>query len=328
MIARTLFAGLAPAGVAARLSILIFHRVVPQADPLFPAEVDAKRFEDICRWVSRWFNVLPLSTAAQQLRERRLPARPLVITFDDGYADNHDIALPILQRHGLPASFFVATGFLNGGRMWNDTIVEAIRLTAADNWDLGSVGLPGLARVPLHSVADKRAAIKQVIGACKYLPAAARAQAVAEITRVAAVALPDDLMMRSEQVQQLHRAGMEVGGHTVNHPILARLPLDDARQEIVSGKQGLEAMLQSPVTTFAYPNGRPGQDYQPEHVELARAAGFTTAVSTSQGAAAAHSDTLQLPRYTPWDQAPWSFALRMARNLRGSVGPVPAAVAA
>jgi peptidoglycan/xylan/chitin deacetylase (PgdA/CDA1 family) len=102
--------------------------------------VDAERFDNICRWVSRWFNVLSLSTAAQQLREKRLPARPLVITFDDGYADNHDIALPILQRHGLTASFFVATGFLNGGRMWNDTLVEAIRLTRADSWDLTSLG--------------------------------------------------------------------------------------------------------------------------------------------------------------------------------------------
>jgi peptidoglycan/xylan/chitin deacetylase (PgdA/CDA1 family) len=325
VIARTVLGGLAPAGAAARLSILIFHRVLPQADALFPAEVDAQRFDNICRWVSRWFNVLPLSTAAQQLRERRLPARPLVITFDDGYADNHDIALPILQRHGLTASFFVATGFLNGGRMWNDTIVEAIRLTAADNWDLHSLGLPGLAQVPLRTVADKRAAIKQVIDACKYLPAAARAQAVAEVARVAATTLPDDLMMRSEQVQQLHRAGMEVGGHTINHPILARLPIDEARQEIVGGKQALEAMLQSPVSTFAYPNGRPGEDYQPEHVGLARAAGFVTAVSTCPGAASGSSDTLQLPRFTPWDQVPWSFALRMARNLRGSAGPVAVA---
>jgi peptidoglycan/xylan/chitin deacetylase (PgdA/CDA1 family) len=321
MIARTLFGGLAPAGAAARLSILIFHRVLPQPDPLFPAEVDAQRFDDICRWIARWFNVLPLSVAARQLRERRLPARPMVITFDDGYADNHDIALPILQRHGLTASFFVATGFLNGGRMWNDTLVEAIRSTRADSWNLEGLGLKGLAQVPLRTVVDKRAAISQVIGAFKYLPAAGRLQAVTKIARLAAVPLPDDLMMRTDQVVQLHRAGMELGGHTVNHPILARLPVEEARQEIVAGKQALEAILQSPVTAFAYPNGRPGQDYQDEHVGLAQAAGFTAAVSTFQGAASVCSDPLQLPRFTPWDQARWAFALRLARNLRGSTGP-------
>lgn len=324
MIAPTLFSSLAPAGAQARLSILIFHRVLPQHDPLFPAEVDAARFDDICRWVSRWFNVLPLSKAAALLAQKRLPARPLVITFDDGYADNHDIALPILQRHGLCASFFVATGFLNGGRMWNDTLIEAIRLTRASSWDLGGLGLPGLGQIPLHSVTEKRAAIKAVIGACKYLAAPARSRAVADIARKADVALPDALMMQDAQVQQLHRAGMEVGGHTVNHPILARLPLEAARQEIVAGKQALEVLLQSPITSFAYPNGRPGQDYLPEHVDLARAAGFTTAVSTAAGAASARSDLLQLPRFTPWDQAPWAFALRMARNLRGPIGPQPA----
>lgn len=321
MIARAAFSALAPAGAHARLSILIFHRVLPRPDPLFPDEIDAQRFDQICRWVGRWFNVLPLSKAAQLLPAQRLPARPLVITFDDGYADNQEVALPILQRHGLTASFFVATGFLDGGRMWNDTLIEAIRLTPASQWDLTALGLPGLGVVPLGTLVHKRAAIKTVIGACKYLAAAARAQAVAEIAKVAAVPLSTHLMMRSAQVAALHAAGMEIGGHTVNHPILASLPLAQAQQEIVAGKARLEDIVQSPVTTFAYPNGRPGQDYLPTHVQLARQAGFTTAVSTSWGAAASHSDVLQLPRFTPWDRSAWAFATRMARNLRGDVGP-------
>jgi peptidoglycan/xylan/chitin deacetylase (PgdA/CDA1 family) len=324
MIARAAFGGLAPAGAAARLSILIFHRVLPAPDPLFPAEIDAARFDDICRWVSRWFNVLPLARAAQQLQQQRLPARPLVITFDDGYADNHEIALPILQRHGLNATFFVATGFLDGGRMWNDSIVEAVRLTAAPRWDLSSLGLPGLRELPVATVEHKRAAIKAVIGACKYLSAPARAQAVEAVVKMAGVALPRTLMMRSEQVAQLHAAGMEIGGHTVNHPILASLPLEQARQEIAAGKARLEDIVQAPVGTFAYPNGRPGQDYKPEHVQLARECGFTTAVSTTWGAASVHTDSFQLPRFTPWDRKRWAFALRMARNLRGATGPLRA----
>jgi peptidoglycan/xylan/chitin deacetylase (PgdA/CDA1 family) len=322
MIARAAFGSLAPAGAASRLSILIFHRVLPVPDPLFPAEIDAARFDDICRWVSRWFNVLPLSAAAEQLQQRRLPARPLVITFDDGYADNHDIALPILQRHGLSATFFVATGFLDGGRMWNDSLIEAVRLTKADSWDLSSLDLDlaGQSALPLRTVEDKRAAIQKVIAACKYLAAPTRAQAVADICRMAAVALPHTLMMRCEQVAQLHAAGMEIGGHTVNHPILASLPLEEARREIVAGKTRLEDIVQARVCTFAYPNGRPGQDYQPAHVQLARESGFDVAVSTTWGAASATSDTFQLPRFTPWDRARWAFALRLARNLRGSMG--------
>ena len=118
---------LSPGQRNGRLSILIFHRVLAQVDPLFPEEVDAARFDVICGWLRRWFNVLPLDAAVRRLRDGSLPRRAAAITFDDGYADNHDIALPILKKHGLPSTFFIATGFLDGGCMWNDTVIEAIR---------------------------------------------------------------------------------------------------------------------------------------------------------------------------------------------------------
>src|SRR4029453_16058094 len=69
----------------------------------------------------------PLPDAILGLREGRLPPRALTITFDDGYADNCTVALPILQRHELRAAFFIATDYLDGGRMWNDTVIEAVR---------------------------------------------------------------------------------------------------------------------------------------------------------------------------------------------------------
>jgi peptidoglycan/xylan/chitin deacetylase (PgdA/CDA1 family) len=73
-----------------------------------------------------------------------LPERAAAITFDDGYADNFTRALPLLREQGLPATFFVATGFLDGGRMWNDTISEAIRRCNEDVVDLSAIGLtPG-----------------------------------------------------------------------------------------------------------------------------------------------------------------------------------------
>ena len=127
---------MSPAGRRARLSVLIFHRVLPQIDPLFPEEVDAQRFEQICGWLRSWFNVLPLDEAVLRLTDGALPERALAITFDDGYADNHNVALPILQRHGLVATFFIATGFLDGGRMWNDSVIESVRRTAQQEFDL------------------------------------------------------------------------------------------------------------------------------------------------------------------------------------------------
>ena len=130
------FSLLSPGGGRGRLSTLIFHRVLPEPDPIFPDEMHAAQFDAVCGWVARWFNVLPLEEAVQRLAARSLPPRTLCITFDDGYADNHDVAMPILRRHGLCATLFVATGYLNGGTMWNDTIAESVRHAKGPSIDL------------------------------------------------------------------------------------------------------------------------------------------------------------------------------------------------
>jgi peptidoglycan/xylan/chitin deacetylase (PgdA/CDA1 family) len=122
-------------------------------------------------------------------------------------------------------------------------------------------------------------------------------------------------MMSSAQVRGLAAAGFEIGGHTVNHPILARLDDSDAKREIAEGRDRLEAITGTRIRLFAYPNGRPNEDYSRQSVELVRAAGFDGAVSTSRGAARAGSDPFQIPRFTPWQLQPWRFAVQMASNL-------------
>ena len=109
---------------APRLSILIYHRVLARPDPLFPYEVDAKRFGQHLNLLKRFFTVIPLHDAVHLLARGKLPARAACITFDDGYADNAQVALPILQKHGMCATFFIATGFLDGGQMWNDKVID------------------------------------------------------------------------------------------------------------------------------------------------------------------------------------------------------------
>ena len=315
-LSRQLLAWRAPAGAQARLSILIFHRVLPAPDPLFPGEVDAARFGRICAWVARWFNVLPLDAAVQRLRRGDLPARALAITFDDGYEDNHSQALPILQRHGLPATFFVATGFLDGGRMWNDTVIEAVRRTRQTVLDLD--GLPGgdFGAHTLSDAASRRSAIGKLLPALKYLDPARRQAAVDALAARAQVSLPGDLMMSSQQVRSLHRAGMQIGAHTVTHPILARVDDTTAHGEITQSKAALERLLGDEVKLFAYPNGKPGADYGPSAVDLARRAGFAAAVSTRPGSADADSDAFQLPRFTPWRQTRLGFGAELYRNLK------------
>jgi peptidoglycan/xylan/chitin deacetylase (PgdA/CDA1 family) len=309
---RQFFSWASPTGRKARLSVLIFHRVLPQPDPLCPNEMHAHRFDELCAWLSAWFNVLPLDQASACMQAGTLPDRAACITFDDGYADNFHVAMPILRRHGLTATFFIATGFLDGGRMWNDTIVETVRLCRDSALDLSELGLGHLA---LSSMIERRAAIKSLIGQIKYRPVAERISVTERLTDVARARLPIDLMLTSEEVKLMRVAGMQIGAHTVSHPILSRLTIDQARQEIGDSKRFLEQLLGERISMFAYPNGKPGEDYTPQSVDVVRSLGFDAAVSTQWGASRTGDDPLQIKRFTPWDKNRLRFAVRLLRNL-------------
>jgi peptidoglycan/xylan/chitin deacetylase (PgdA/CDA1 family) len=313
---------LSPAGVEARLSILIYHRVLPETDPIFPYEPTVESFDAQMRRLRRVFNVLPLPEAVDQLKEGTLPARAVCITFDDGYADNVTLALPILQKHGLHATFFIATAYLDGGRMFNDTVIEAIRRADRPHADLTSLGL-GMHDLSTPEV--KARAIGHILPKVKYLPLGEREATVAEVAKhLTQAALPDDLMMSTGQLLRLHEAGMEIGGHTARHPILAKLDAAAARAEIAAGKAWLESTLDTRVRLFAYPNGKPGTDYRPDQAAIVRSLGFTAAVSTSPGVATNSSDLFHLPRYTPWSPKPGHFVPSLLSHLR-TIGRATAA---
>ena len=307
------FRWMSPAGAEARLSVLIFHRVLPAPDFLFPDEIDARRFDEICGWLKSWLNILSLDEAVVRLREGTMPAATACITFDDGYADNHHMALPILQRHGLSATFFVATGFLDGGRMWNDTIIESVRAYAQSSLDLSDLGL---GRHACGSIEERRAAIAMLIGRIKYRAVEERVSITEKIAQLCKVPLPRDLMMTSDEVKVMRRAGMQIGAHTVSHPILARATDNQAQEEIQASKRFLEQLLGERVGLFAYPNGKPGEDYKPHHVDMVRSLGFDAAVSTSPGTSGTQDDFFQLRRFTPWDRTKVRFGARMLFNLR------------
>ena len=317
----------AAGGRTGRFSIFIFHRVLAVPDPLQPYEPDPAVFDAICVWLRTWFQVLPLPQAVQRLRDGTLPPRAASITFDDGYADNHDLALPVLRRHGLPATVFVANGYLDGGRMFNDSVIETLRRAPEGTLDLRDTVGGHLGVFELSTAETRRRAIGALLHAIKPWPVSQRDAFCVQLQRLASVpALPSDLMMRSAQVQALHRQGITIGAHTVTHPILAELDDEKAYTEIAEGRHALQALVDDPIDLFAYPNGRPDIDYSARTVSLVRRAGFAAAVSTAAGVCTASSDPLQLPRYTPWNRTRLRFAVNLWRNL-GNTSPALAAAA-
>lgn len=297
-----------------RLLILTYHRILPQPDPMLPDDVDVTTFAWQMQLLKAQFNPLPLAEAVRRLKEGALPARAACVTLDDGYANNFTVALPVLERWSIPATIFIATGFLDGGRMWNDTVIEAVRATPLPEIDLEPIGL---GRRPAHTPEERVTTAHRLIDAIKYREPAERERCVEEIVARSQARLPGDLMMSSTQVAALARAGVEVGGHTVSHPILARLPAREAEREIQAGRDRLQEITGRAVRIFAYPNGRPGQDYAAEHVAMARGAGFEAAVSTAWGCARPGTDLWQLPRVAPWDRSRLRFSLRLLSAYRG-----------
>lgn len=303
---------LAPGGRNGKLSIFIFHRVLPVADPLLPFEPSAKQFAWMTRFIARAFNVLPLGEAARRLQEGSLPPAAACITFDDGYADNLLVAWPILKRYGVPATFFIATAFLEGGRMWNDDVIEAFRFAKGEELDLDACGLGR------HQISDAAARVRgyeAVLGKLKYFEHFERSAIAQQIAARCAVPTANELMMTHRQLRTLASEGAEIGGHTRTHPILEKLDDTAAQEEITVGKQELEELLGKPVQVFAYPNGVPGRDCSTRHGEMAHQAGFTAAVTTRQACATGAADPFQLPRFTPWDRTPLRFALRSLTTL-------------
>lgn len=309
---RALLQTVALGGPDARLTILIFHRVAPAIDPLQDDIPTADEFADKVQVLAKWFRPVSLREGVVRLKRRTLPPRAVAVTFDDGYADNAELALPILSHFGVPATFFVATRYLNGGLMWSDGVIESVRRSTLPELNLEPLGL---GRHPLRSDRERLDASVNLVAAVKYRPPEERQRLVDRIAELANVTLPRDLMMTTEQLRKMADAGMEIGAHTMTHPILANVPLDVARREILGSKEELTQLLGRAPTLFAYPNGKPGYDYTGEHARLVEEAGFVAAVSTAWGSAGISDDRYQLPRMTPWDRDARRFGARLALNL-------------
>lgn len=312
-----------PGGPNGNLTILTYHRVPPDIDPLLSSDqVDARKFARHMAVMAECFNVLPLPEALEHLERGTLPARALSITFDDGYQDNYAIALPILQRHGLKATFFVCSGYINDGLMFNDIIIEALRACQSNAIELNWLGL---GQLPVHDMASKRACAEKILGAVKYLPFQEREQACMRVWETAAPGKTRPrLMMTDEEIRHLAAQGMTIGGHTHTHPILNRIDLDSARQDIAQNRRLLGDLVGQEPLIFAYPNGRPVRDYGHEHVKLIRELGYHFAVSTAWGVATKSCDRYQLPRFSPWDDNPKRLVMRLLRNAMTGQHPLTA----
>ena len=295
-----------------RVAIVNYHRVLAAPSPFLASEPDIDIFTWHMELLARCFNVLSLREALAAIDAGRVPPRAVCITFDDGYRSVHDLALPVLRRLGLPATVFVSSGYVGGRTMWNDRIVEAVETLPAQELDLAEFGLGVYS---LRSMPERAATLGTLTEASKYLPPQERSRLVGRLQDLVGERASEGLMLTPEMVVNLDRHGIEIGAHTVSHPILTSLDDASAMQEIRDGKRELEELIGKPVTLFAYPNGKVGKDFDGRHVAMVREAGFQAAFTTAVGAITRRHDRYQLPRSRPWDETPFRFALRLLQWL-------------
>lgn len=293
---RALSAALSPAGVRSRLAVFCYHQVLANVDPLRPGEPNRAEFAADIEIIGRVFSVLPLAEAAKRLAAGTLPRCAASITFDDGYANNHEFAAPILEQAGLPATFFVTGGAIDKGVMWNDLVIEAVgRRRAAFVLDK-ALGLP---EGPLAS-RSRAELVSAILGSLKYRAMSERWAAAAQIFRANVDEAFPRLMMTRAMVADLAKRGFDIGGHTMNHPILSKLADSLAEQEIEAGSRWVAEVTGFRPKSFAYPNGKPAVDFSFQHAEMAAEAGHELAVTTEWGLAHAETDVYRIPRLGPW----------------------------
>lgn len=219
------------------------------------------------------------------LEGRKLPEKPVLVTFDDGYRDNHDIALPLLVRHGIPATFFIATSYVTERRLfWWDRIAYLIGRSSETRLKLRDP-------VPLDlDLRDREAAIGKAHRAAKdtkgldleaFLRALGEAAKVpwseAEERRHA-----DELILTWDQVRALRKAGMSVASHTCTHRVLQTLTEAQLAEELSCSRRALEEALDEPIYAVSYPVGRTISD-RPAIRRAVVAAGYDLGFSNASG---------------------------------------------
>jgi len=193
--------------------------------------------------------------------------------------------------------------------MWNDKVIEAIRRWPDDTLSINELELKNL---PVKSQDEKNKTIIKILPKLKYQETTQR-EKIANKLAHKTPNLPQ-LMMQPEHLKLLHTQGMEIGGHTHSHPIIAYLGEESLRDELTTNKQMLEEIIGAPVKLFAYPNGKPETDFSKVQIQQIIDSGYIAAVTTEPRITNRKSKPFELPRFTPWDNSASSFLSRLLLN--------------
>lgn len=270
------------------LTVLNYHRIDDVKRPgfdTFAPNVSASpaEFARQMDYLSVHYNVITCEHLnAWRLGKKELPTNPALITFDDGYYDNFANAYPILRERGLPAVIFLATDFIDSGSpFYWDYAAYCFSHTSLSNAELPILGWCSW----LDNIERNRVLIRW-LDSIKRIPEFEKKEALAVLPAVLGVDVPRDmsadLHLTWDHIREMSRNGIEMGAHTVTHPILTRIHPSQVEDELVRSKRKIESEINKPVISFAYPNGQ-ASDFSPGIVSLVEKAGYDLAFTLVDG---------------------------------------------
>jgi len=270
-----------------RTPIFMLHRFTEEEG--VPGWVSRRLLEKCAEWIAR--SGLRPVTLAEWCRSAAAgdwPTRSICLTVDDGYLDFKEVAFPVLREHGIPATVFVASRFIDGDLWyWWDRVDFAFARTTRSELVLRFPGGPF--RLEWTSASERMAACGALTEALKTVPEDTKLSLIREIERQFEIELPERPIgeykgMSWDDLRELTAQGIEFGGHTANHPVLSQVSDDRAAREVAEGIETIERRTGMRPTTFAYPNGRM-IDFTPAVVRALRENGIVGAVLGMGGVA-------------------------------------------
>lgn len=305
-------------------AVLLYHRVTEI--PTDPQQLAVKpvHFDEHLAVLKKNYHLLSITEFDELLLKRKkFPPNAVLLTFDDGYADNHLEARPILERHGLQALFYIATDHIGSGReFWWDELERMFLVNDNLPMDLAFArdrvrinwSAPGAA-----SSVERGSTYENQLNVMRRLPSALREEILGELRVVlnSAVARTTHLPMSVEQLRAFSGSpSVVLGAHTLGHPSLAHLSSNEQQHEIAGSKRALEVLVGMPVKYFSYPFGT-GADFNATTEALAREAGFLHVAANYPGMVHARRSPISFPRYLVRDWDGPQFSKEIQRFFRG-----------
>ena len=287
--------------------ILMYHRIIDKgSQSSFPVQpgmyVTLASFRRQIKLLKDKFKVISLAALIDLLKNGDDVSGCCVLTFDDGWLDNYTNAFPVLKDHQVPATVFLATGFIGTQRwFWPEEVSFSLAWLYQNKMD--SSNLPGI----LQKLFDKTQfyssgllcnAIDKFIDELKQYEPQQRKQVVSVLKDVCPVKKNERLLMNWDEVQEMTDSGLiSFGAHTASHALLDQLPIDKAGVEIQKSKKQIEKRIKKQVNFFAFPNG----NYNKKVLAILRDTQFAAAVTTMRGYINISSHLLELPRISIHD---------------------------